>query len=353
VEQDQIVIDKSKYNDRFKFLGSILTGPVSRSSYTAKIHRLYRDGRATKIEFKAAISADSKLVIKSQENFAYVSNGQLDWLDILRPIAETFEGFSNDKNQAFNYKTHYLGDTIKDVNLIRAGSTGPVTRWLRTNTFYRKPLVSRKIDCIGDELANTMPQIGKHSVAILPGPYSLIRLVENRYYSNSEDLSGDYIKAIIKSVDSLRKKGYQCILFVEPLVGHDLSNNNYSLPHWFEKSISIPHIPDVKTGMHFPRAEMELVIPWLENSSLDFVGLDLLYSSGFKIKTSKDVLLGVVDGARFGLESIDEIRDSVAHFLESTEFSGNYYIGPNDRLFDIPYEMAIKKIQTLNMKKVF
>jgi hypothetical protein len=54
-----------------------------------------------------------------------------------------------------------------------------VTRWFRTNTFYRKPLVSGRIKCAGSELAKIMPLVGENSVIFLPSPYSLAKLVEN------------------------------------------------------------------------------------------------------------------------------------------------------------------------------
>jgi methionine synthase II (cobalamin-independent) len=156
------------------------------------------------------------------------------------------------------------------------------------------------------------------------------------------------------SLDSLRKKGYVCIFFVEPFVGYDFSNDISSLPNWYEDSLSISHESDTtKIGAHFPKSEMEIITPRVEKSTMDFIGLDMLYSSGYRIKTSKDVFLGVIDGARFGLESLEEIRKLVQYFLDSAKFSGNYYIGPNDRLYDIPFDLAVKKIETLALESVF
>jgi methionine synthase II (cobalamin-independent) len=337
----------------YKFLGSMLSGLVSRSSFSSKMHRLYRDGKATKAEFMAAITSDSNTIISKQEKFVFVSGGQLEWLDILRPIAENFSGFRVTQNKAFDYKTQNNYDSDLLPNPIAEGSIGPVTRWLRTNTFYRKPLVSGKIDCNGDELSAIMPKIKNNSIIFLPGPYSLIRMVENRHYTNLGDLATDYSRAIEKSLDNLRKKGYACIFFLEPYVGYDFSNDSFSCPTWFEKSLSISHTPEITIGAHFPKSEMELIVPNVEKSTIDFLGLDLLYSSGYRIRTSKDVFLGVVDGARVGIESLMEIRKMIQYFLESSKFSENYYIGPNDRLYDIPFELAVKKIETLALESVF
>jgi methionine synthase II (cobalamin-independent) len=163
-----------------KFLGSMLTGLVSRSSYTAKTHRLLRDGKITESVFNSAIASDSEKIISRQRNFAFVSGGQLDWLDIIRPIAEYFEGFEGIYNKAFEYKTNDNSSHIGKASLGEYGiMVGPVTRWFRTNTFYRKPLVSGRIKCAGSELAKIMPLVGENSVIFLPSPYSLAKLVEN------------------------------------------------------------------------------------------------------------------------------------------------------------------------------
>ena len=76
------------------FLGPMLTGIASRSPSTSKVHRMFRDGHATEDEFRAAVGNDARELISAQQNFAFVSGGQLDWLDIMRPLATSFAGFA-------------------------------------------------------------------------------------------------------------------------------------------------------------------------------------------------------------------------------------------------------------------
>jgi methionine synthase II (cobalamin-independent) len=331
-----------------KFLGSMLTGLVSRSSSAAKMHRLFRDGKATKSNFNAAITSDSEKIISRQKNFAFVSGGQLDWLDIIRPIAVYFGGFEWIYNKAFKYTTNDNSSHIGIANLAEYGTVGPVTRWFRTNTFYRKPHVTGRINCTGNELAEIMPKIGDNSVIFLPSPYSLAMLIENRFYDNLGDLAKEYAKAIAKSAPKLREKGYGCILLLEPSVGYSLFSTSYKLPEWFCESISLAKTSDIKLGINFPKTEAEEVVPIIEDSKVDFVGIDLLFSTGFKVKTSKDLLLGAVDGDQVRVESSDNIRHAVNRCLESAVFSGSYYIGPNDRLYDVPFDFALSKIETLS-----
>lgn len=327
----------------------MLTGLIPRSSFTAKMHRLFRDGKATESDFNAAIVSDSQKIISTQEKFAFVTGGQADWLDIIRPIAKYFGGFRGTHNKAFKYKTNDDSSRIGMENSPNDDKVGPVTRWFRTNTFYRKPLVCGKIECQGHELAELMPKIGENSVIFLPAPYSLAKLVENRYYSDPGTLAKDYAKAIAKSTPLLRKKGYSCILFLEPFVGYELSGNSFKYPEWFSESVSLAKVNNIKLGINFPKAEAVEAVPIAEDSNVDFIGIDLLYSSGFRVRTSKDLLLGIVEGDRFGVESVDSIKHLINNFLENTKFSGKYYIGPNDRLYDVPFELALRKIETLSI----
>jgi methionine synthase II (cobalamin-independent) len=228
------------------------------------------------------------------------------------------------------------------------GMVGPVTRWFRTNTFYRKPLVCGRIKCSGNELAGIMPMIGTSSVVFLPSPYTLGLLVENRFYENLGDLAMDYSKAIAKSAPKLREKGYGCILLQEPFVGFHLSSASFKIPDWLPESVSLAKTNDMKLGIIFPKSEAEEVVPIMEDSKVDFIGIDLLYSTGFKVKTSKDLLLGALDGDRIRVETLDYITHLVNRFLECAVFSGGYYIGPNDRLYDVPFDSALGKIEALS-----
>ena len=82
----KLLVSETKISDgKAKFLGPMLTGLVSRSPNTAKVHRLFRDGKNTESDFKAAIALDSEKIILGQKKFAFISGGQLDWLDIIRP----------------------------------------------------------------------------------------------------------------------------------------------------------------------------------------------------------------------------------------------------------------------------
>lgn len=309
------------------YKGAILTGMVSRSQETAAIDRLVRDGHAPAEDFKRACSSDrEKIIFGQRKGFAYVSGGQVDWRDILRPMAWTFRGFQRRDSKG--------EDAI-----------GPVTRWFRTNTFYRKPSVVAKIEATGNELSNFLPIINS-GVAFLPGPYTFTRLVENSYYNDIGEMATDYSAGIAKNIEKLMERGYKCTLLLEPSVGYDISKGNFSKPEWYEDSVSAAKVNDL--GVHFPLADAGNVIPLVENTSADFVGIDLTQRHPTGIETSKDLLFGVMDGADADIESNDDIVRQVVSGMKSLKFSGNFYVGPNDRLWDVPYNIGLDKIKGLS-----
>ncbi len=307
------------------FCGAILTGQFSRSVETIKTHRLLRDGYAMKEDFAKAVHRDAKEIIVSQKDgYAFVSGGQIDWLDVLRPIASSFSGFERRASS-------------------REDAIGPVTRWFRTNTFYRKPHIKGKLSCNGDELANYLPKLDKNGAVFLPGPYTFWRLVENSHYKEGEDIMYDYAAAVSANIPKLKKQGYECILFLEPSVGYDFSLNSFEKPSMIATFFDSLDKRGFKVGIHFPLCDASKVIPSLDCKA-DFYGIDGIYSNFKRLETDKDVILGIVDGSRVGIETEDYIIQHAKRFLEESGFSGDYFIGPNDRLFDVRIDIGIKKI---------
>lgn len=318
-----------KRQEKAEFLGAMLTGIASRSAATSKVHRLYRDGYAPETEFRAAIKRDAEELLSKQDHFAYVSAGQLDWLDIFRPIAKAFKGFAA--------RTSSGEDSV-----------GPVTRWFRTNTFYRKPLISKRLSCSGYELADAVPPQIRSGVIFLPAPYSFSRMVENAFYGTTEEMAMDYSKAVAKSIPKLHEKGYGCLLLIDPLIGYEQSRGAFRAPDWYGRALSAIKAGEVRMGVNFPAAEACEVVSLADSSQVDFIGIDAIFNNKPRIETGKDLLIGVLDGGRVGVESVKSIEGAAARITGSASFSGGYYIGPNDRLYDVPFEIALQKISALS-----
>lgn len=316
-------------NSEFEFGGTMLSGIAPRSASTSRVHRLFRDGYAEEKQFMEAISRDADALISEQSNFAYLSYGQLDWLDIFRPIARSFSGFASRASAGED-------------------SVGPVTRWFRTNTFYRKPLVSGKITCDGEELAGAVPHSKKPAVIFLPAPYSLSRMIENNFYGSAGDLAVDYSKALSKSMPALLRRGYKCVLLLDHMVGYEQSKGTFRAPDWYASALSSIKSPGMKVGVHYPSSSAKKVVPLANSSSIDMIGIDAVFDAEAKVDTGKEMLIGVIDSTRVGVESEKGVVSILRKVLEKASFSGRFYIGPRDRLYDVPFETALQKIRVLS-----
>lgn len=306
-------------------IGAVLTGPVSRSNDVVLAHRALRDGYGDLAGFEAAIQKDRQDLLEAQTGFAFVSGGQADWLDLLRPLAKTWNGFSHRETQGED-------------------AVGPVTRYLRTNTFYRRPHVNAKISCGGHELAQFLPPV-QNGVAWVLGPYSFTAMVDDGFYGDAEGMACDYAAAVAESVPALRAQGYRCVLWLEPVVGYRQSKNEFTAPKWLASAY--PKIQNVTAGVHFPLADGAALLSDVSDATVDFVGLDGFFTDPKNVRTEKDVLWGAVDGARFFVESAAQIRKSLEFFSRNAEFSGRYLVGPNDRLFDVPFHVGLEKTRAL------
>src|SRR3989338_843629 len=280
------------------FKGALLCGPVSRSAETIRLHRLFRDGHAKQEEFLASAAKDAQAILAAQQKgFAYLSGGQVEWLDLFRPLAATWQGFE---------KRNSPGED----------AVGPVTRWFRTNTFYRKPHVNGRLSCKGNELLAFLPKLSGRGVVFLPAPYTFWKLAEHSYYKKAGDFAADYALALAANVPALKKHGYDCLLFLNPSVGYDLSKGALEKLDWISDFFAPLKKAGATVGAHFPLADASKALPLVENSSVDFVGIDAIHSDFSKISTRKDVFLGVVDGASIGVESQAHIAQQVQAFLK-------------------------------------
>lgn len=311
-----------------EFKGAVAVGPISRSAHTAVIHRRVRDGYASADEFKKAIAEDREKILEAQKQFAFISAGQADWLDAVRPMACQWDGFSS------------KGKKPEEV--------GPVTRWFRTNTFYRRPTVQGKINATGTELKNSLPGVESNGIIFLLGPYSFSKLVENTYYSDRIELASDYVQAVSKSMAAMREQGYSAVLFLEPYVGYNLSRQETIDWNEFQEPWKKLDAKEMTVGVHFAKVDIAPILGYVEEIKIDFVGIDTFYTQPEKISTSKDILFGIVDGGRAGIENKDLVKKQLELFLGNTDFSDRYYIGPNDRLWDVPLDIALEKLKLLH-----
>jgi methionine synthase II (cobalamin-independent) len=111
----------------------------------------------------------------------------LRWQDLLRPFAENLEG-------------------------VRPGS---LTRWFNNNTFCLKPHITsnlRNVTSVTEGVSYTkhLPK-NKPWKAILPTPYTLAHLSENKFYKDKTELMFKYTETLRTEIENLARHGISCV----------------------------------------------------------------------------------------------------------------------------------------------
>jgi 5-methyltetrahydropteroyltriglutamate--homocysteine methyltransferase len=173
-----------------------LTGPFPRSEALVGATRDLDRGRTTPEAVEEAFQAAEREVVhlESRLGFAHVTGGYLRWPDLFRPIAESWEGFA----------------------------VGPLQRWFETNTFYRQPILlappGRAAGALAARLPPACAQDPGRARVVLPGPYTLAGLADNRSGETDEAIVHRLGRLLGEEVADLRARGFATFQFSEPLL---------------------------------------------------------------------------------------------------------------------------------------
>ena len=177
-------------------LETSLTGPFPRSEALVQATRDLDRGRTTMPAVQQLFDATESEVVRIEQaaGLTFVTGGLLRQADLFRPVAETWSGFT----------------------------VGPLTRWFETNSFFRQPILHHPPERTPGALAARLPAAARASghlaKAILPGPYTLANLLENRSGETPEALVHRFGRLLGAEAAELRTAGYAAVQFQEPLL---------------------------------------------------------------------------------------------------------------------------------------
>lgn len=244
----------------------------------------YEKGRIVAEELYSVYRKCEGEWLETQKGLTWISEPSLSWNDIFRPFTLN----------------------LKNVE------TGPLTRYLETNTFYRRPVFRdypvSEIDILKLTNEYGLPFIHEKGVKVmLPGPYTFVK---------SGELSPhlDEWRLIHKVADIIfdQASRFNFVEFKEPLV-RDTGilkslNNIYS---------TFSGKGYISTGIH-------------ENNTVDF---SVPYTVNSMIRDPPDnVILGIVDVFSTRVEEFTNLTDGVT-------------ITTNESLEFLPYIIARKKVE--------
>ena len=172
-----------------------LAGVHPRTEELVQATRDFDRGRADAKHLAQARSRDAAALValQAKAGFTHVSDGLLGFQDLFRPFAEKVQGCK----------------------------VGPITRWFDNNTFYRQPLVEAPLKRTGPVLKEYLerPKLapGHQWKAVLPGPYTWAKSVDDRAYGSTEKLLTAFAReALGPEVKWLAQEGFGWIQFNEP-----------------------------------------------------------------------------------------------------------------------------------------
>jgi 5-methyltetrahydropteroyltriglutamate--homocysteine methyltransferase len=254
------------------------------------------------------------------------TGGYLTWADIFRPISAGWSGFS----------------------------VGPITRWFATNTFFRQPVLHRPPERTAGAIAAALPAargsaLASQAKVILPGPYTLACLLDNKSGETLEALAYRLGRLLADEVKELHGLGYRTFQFQEPnLVVHPPTGPlAESVVTGYEAISSASHGSAVWVWTFF--ADAGPAWPLLARLPVSGVGVDLAETepSSFRpLGEGKALGLGCVDPTTTLPEDPAEVVRLVLEVEKRVHPSG-VMLGPGGPLDLLPWEPAQRKLEVL------
>ena len=131
---------------------AFVSGIFPRSDDLIKAINLFERNRITKEDLEEKIKDEKNFWLEKQNGLTYISDPAVTWNDIFRPFV------MNAKNMEI----------------------GPLTRYLETNTFFKKPII-RNYPEFFDVIKNEYPDkpiLENVDKILLPGPYTFLSVAE-------------------------------------------------------------------------------------------------------------------------------------------------------------------------------
>ena len=232
--------------------------------------------------------------------------------------------------------------------------TRGLVRYYDNNNFYRDVVVKGELSSngdIGDELKKTKGLI-EFPHAIIPGVYTLSKLVTDEYYGSSEKFIEAIGEFLAYEIDQFPTFKYLTML--EPsLVFDPPEKNQIKIISEILDKINSKVSGEVIIQTYWGSIGEEMYENILDldiGIGYDFVNspeknIDLMNEFG----TPKTITLGVVNGQNTSIESVDKIKETIGKVDDYKEGIENLLISSNTELFYLPESVFIEKLKVLGL----
>lgn len=267
---------------------------------------------AEAVEERREADMRSFLDAQREARLDYLSDGLLNWQDIFRPFGEAARGLA----------------------------TGPLTRFLNTNTFFRAPAVTEEAPKLVEPLGEPYFSVGElprnRWVATLPSPHALAASAAGELAPRAvaEGVLGPQIRWLAQN---------GCAMVVLQETAH------------FGDRIDVYPLGDALDVLQSP-LPIALQLPFgdsgdilgelleldIEAIGVDFYATDLV---ALPRPFPKSLLAGVVDARNSLLEEPEQLAKFGRQLLE--ELDGGLHLVPNGDLQFVPEKIAREKVLRL------
>ena len=255
----------------------------------------YKYGRADRSAVKNLFHKEltDLLLLQKEYDFPVTSNGSFGVEDLIRP-------FTRSLDSVHSYKE------LDDL---------PIDRWHYTNTFYRKPELVKKFPDIPNVIKDDIHSLTEErtfskknytdsSRVILPGPYTLIKLIKinsNQIYPSIGDAviaAGQYLSKEIRDLpDNVIEIQFDEPYLVWERVLRNVRSSILDAYSTIKKSTSKKLIVNTYFGDANPAFSLLLELP-VDGVGIDFINTNLISLSEYDLK-NKILQAGVVDSQNF------------------------------------------------------
>lgn len=226
-------------------------------------------------ELEQAYTQDYRALEALQQGAALVSDGLLNWQDLVRPFAE-----------------------------LTGAQPGPLTRYFETNTFYRRLLFPRRLTW-----GETGPWAQRYfrfgNAAFLPAPYTFARMAENLTPQDAAQLL-----AVV--VEHLTERGYTFFSLQEPFAVYE--GNSEALRQLQTAFADLRQAAgQARLVLTFYFGDAAPLLPAAWELPIDGVGVDLTYTdlAQVDVPQGQGLMLGLVDTTNSLLETRKVVQEAL------------------------------------------
>ncbi len=262
-----------------------------------------------------------RAVVEDQTGLDIITDGQLIWDDFLASVATDFDGVE----------------------------MGGLIRFYDNNAYYRKPIIRGEIRSRGGwirEQVKILREVnpGMAIKVVIPGPYTLYDLSEDKYYKDK----AEGIAAMASALrDEIRGVEADYVQIDEPSLSYNMDKDLFfSVKEDIERLV----VEGKKGGRRSILAtyfgDLNSCIDELSEIRADYIGVDAVSFDNYEVLAQsglKNVQLGLVDARNVKMEEEAEVIKRIEGLG-----SNNIIISTNCGMEFIPREYALKKVDLLS-----